>query len=294
MGDGLDALLTVILPVSLAVIMFGLGIGLTLQDFTRVVRRPWVFLVGAVAQMAVLPLFAFALVVAFGMQGAYAVGVMILAFCPGGVTSSVLTRLAHGDVALSISLTAVLSLVSLVTIPLLVALTVGHFMAAEAPEVDISSLTLSIFLISTVPVAIGVGLRHLAPGAADRIERIVRPLAMLLFLCIVLGAIAANWQALIDHMLQLGPVLVALNVAVLLVGIGLARAFGLRHGIGRALAIELGTQNATLGITLGALIATTGGVFSGYALPSAVYGVTMYLVMAPFIAWWRWRAQRPA
>ena len=105
--------------------------------------------------------------------------------------------------------------------------------------------------------------------------------------------VIGNWQALIDHLLQLGPVLVALNVAVLLVGIGLARALGLRHGIGRAMAIELGTQNATLGITLGALIATTGGVFSGYALPSAVYGVTMYLVMAPFVAWWRWRA-RPA
>ncbi|MFC3230765.1 bile acid:sodium symporter family protein [Marinibaculum pumilum] len=290
----MEALLTVILPVSLAVIMFALGIGLTLDDFARVARRPFVFLAGAVAQLAVLPLIAFALVGAFGMQGALAVGVMILAFCPGGVTSSVLTRLARGDVALSISLTAVLSLVSLVTIPLLVALTVGHFMAEAAPDVDISSLTLSIFLISTVPVAVGVGLRRLAPHLADRIERVLRPLALLLFLCIVLGAIAANWQALIDHVLQLGPVLVALNVAVLLVGLGVGRVFGLRHGIGRAMAIELGTQNATLGITLGALIATTGGVFSGYALPSAVYGVTMYLVMAPFVAWWRWRTRSAA
>lgn len=285
----MDDLLTVILPVSLAVIMFALGIGLTLEDFARVARRPFAFLAGAVAQMAGLPLVAFLLVTVFGLDGALAVGVMILAFCPGGVTSSVLTRLARGDVALSISLTAVLSLVSLLTVPVLVALAVGHFMAAEAPQVDISGLTLSIFLISTVPVALGVALRHFAPRIADPVERAVRPLSLLLFLLIVLGAIAANLDALGQYLLQLGPVLVALNLAVLLIGLALARGLRLGPGTGRALAIELGTQNATLGITLGALIATTGGVFSGYALPSAVYGVTMYLVMAPFVLWWRRR-----
>lgn len=286
----MDILLTVVLPVSLAIIMFALGIGLTLQDFARVARRPFTFLAGALAQVAALPLIAFGLVAAFGMSGSLAVGVMILAFCPGGVTSSVLTRLARGDVALSISLTAVLSLVSLVTVPILVALSVAHFMGAEAPEVDISGLTLSIFLISTVPVVLGVALRHFRPRLADGVQRVVQPLSTLLFIIIVVGAILANWEALIASLSLLGPILVALNLAVLFMGIVLAGTLGLGGRIGRALAIELGTQNATLGITLGALIATTGGVFSGYALPSAVYGVTMYLVMAPFVLWWRLRA----
>jgi len=285
----MDTLLTIVLPISLAIIMFALGISLTLEDFARVARRPFAFLTGALAQIAALPLIAFGLIALFGIQGSLAVGVMILAFCPGGVTSSVLTRLARGDVALSISLTAVLSLVSLVTVPILVALTVAHFMGAEAPDVDISGLTLSIFLISTVPVVLGVALRHFRSALADRIEAVARPLSTALFIVIVLGAILANWAALVASLSLLGPIVVVLNLAVLFVGIALARSLGLGGRIGRALAIELGTQNATLGITLGALIATTGGVFSGYALPSAVYGVTMYLVMAPFVLWWRFR-----
>ncbi|KMW57229.1 Sodium-dependent transporter [Candidatus Rhodobacter oscarellae] len=277
----MDILLNLGLPLVLAFIMFSLGLGLTVADFAQVARAPKAFAIGALAQLVLLPLVAFLVLLAFPVESALAVGVMILAFCPGGVTSNMLTRLAGGSVALSISLTAVISLVSALTVPLLVAWAAGYFEGAAAPEINVASLAVAMFLITILPVALGLLLRHFRPAATADIEPFVFRAAAALFVLIVLAAVVANWTLFIENLASLGPLLVALNLLLLGIGMALARVAGLQRKEGIAISIEAGVQNATLGITVGSLIA--GEALSSYALPSGVYGITMYLVTLPVI-----------
>ena len=282
-------LLTVFLPLSLAVIMFTLGLGLTLADFKRVVVQPKAFTIGVIGQVILLPIIAFALILAFGITGELAVGMMILSFCPGGVTSNILAKLALGDVALSVSLTGIVSLLSILTVPALVWFSVSYFMGTAAPEVNVTSLALSMFVITAVPVLIGVALRHYAPGFSLKAEAILSKIATGLFIVIVIGALAANWQVFIDNLPSLGPALIVLNVVLLLAGGALGRLFGLDGQEVKTVAIETGIRNATLGITVGSLIVAGAEGLTPYSLPSGVYGITMYLVTIPFVLWVRKR-----
>jgi len=283
----LDLLINVGLPVSLAIIMLSLGIGLEAADFRRVISRRYPFAIGAVCQVVLLPVAAFVTVKLFALPPAIAVGFMLLSFCPGGVTSNILSKLAKADVALSVSLTAVISLLSIVTVPVLAAWSIDHFMGEDAPEVSISGLALAMFLITTLPVAIGVGLRHFATGFANRIDGPLSKLATILFVLIVIAALAGNWQLFVDNLGIMGAGLISLNLALLLIGLGLARVAKLSWNEAKTISIETGIQNSTLGITLAALITGTESGFSPLALPSAVYGITMYAVVIPFIAWYR-------
>ncbi|WP_299656409.1 bile acid:sodium symporter family protein [uncultured Tateyamaria sp.] len=285
----MDILINVVLPLSLAIIMFSLGVGLTLADFTRVLKAPAAFAIGAFSQVIVLPVAAFATVMVFDLPAEIAVGFMLLSFCPGGVTSNMVSKLAKGDVALSVSLTAVISLLSLLTVPGLTALTVEWFLGGSALDVSIASLTIAVFLITTLPVAIGVTLRHFAPSIAQAIDGTLSIIATVLFVIIVVAALAGNWAIFIDNLSALGPALILLNVVLLLLGLGLARVVSLGWQQAKTVSIETGIQNATLGITLAALISGQSDGFSTMALPSAVYGITMYLVAAPFVAWYRSR-----
>ncbi len=285
----MDILINVVLPLSLAVIMLSLGVGLTTGDFARVLTAPRAFAIGAASQVVLLPLAAFVTVTAFGLPPEIAVGFMLLSFCPGGVTSNMVSKLSKGDVALSVSLTAVISLLSLLTVPALTAWAVVHFMGDAAPDVSVASLTIAVFLITTLPVAIGVTIRHLAPGFAAAIDRPLSVLATALFVLIVVAALAGNWGLFVENVSTLGPALIALNVALLLIGLGLARVAALGWDQAKTISIETGIQNATLGITLAALISGQSEGFSTFALPSAVYGITMYLVATPFVAWFRSR-----
>ncbi len=283
----MDILINVVLPLSLAVIMLSLGIGLTLSDFARVARRPKAFAIGFLAQVILVPLAAYIVVTTLGLPGELAVGFMLISFCPGGVTTNIITKLARGDVALSVSLTAVVSVLSILTVPVLVAWAVTTFMKENAPDVSVTSLAFAMFLITTLPVAIGVTIRHLSPRTADRIEPVLSMLATLLFAVIVVAAVAGNWRFFIENLSTLGPALIALNLALMLVGLALAALAGLAWETAKTVSIETGIQNATLGITLAALISGQTEGFSTMALPSAVYGVTMYLVALPFVAWFR-------
>jgi len=285
----MDILINVVLPLSLAVIMFSLGIGLTLADFARVLTRPKAFAIGAVSQVVLLPLFAYAVVLAFGIAPELAVGFMLLALCPGGVTSNMISRLALGDVALSVSLTAVISLLGILTIPLLTAWSVTHFLGADAPPVSITDLSIAVFLITTVPVALGVAIRHFAPGAAAAMDRPLSILATILFVIIVIAALAGNWALFVENVATLGPALIAMLAGLMLLGLGLARAASLSWPETKTISIETGIQNATLGIALAAIISGQSEGFSTFALPAAVYGILMYLVAAPFVAWFRTR-----
>lgn len=280
-------LLEIVLPLSLAFIMFSLGLGLTIADFARVVKLPRGVFVGVAVQLVILPVIAFILLMIFPLPPEMAVGVMILSFCPGGVTSNILTKLAGGTLALSITLTGVVSLMAVITVPLLVAASVGYFMGSDAPEIDVSSLAIAMFLITAVPVAIGVAVRHFASGFAIGAEPWVSRIASILFVIIVIGAIASNWELFISNLPVLGPILIVLNVLMLIIGVVLARLVGLNKSDSVAIALEAGVQNATLGITVGGLIAVGVSGFSPYALASGVYGITMYLVTAPFILWMR-------
>ncbi|QPH52854.1 bile acid:sodium symporter family protein [Pontivivens ytuae] len=281
-------LIEVFLPLSLAFIMFSLGLGLMPADFARVARMPKAFLIGAVAQVALLPLIAFLLLQVFELPPELAVGVMILAYAPGGVTSNIITKLAGGAVALSVSLTAVVSLLSVVTVPLLVAFAVDWFLGEAAPEVNVTSLALSMFALTAVPVSLGVGLRALAPGFGVRFERVASRIATVLFVIIIVGALAANWGVFVENLPVLGPLLIVLNAVMLAVGYALARGGGLETKERIAIAIEAGVQNGTLGITVGALIGG-GSVIGPFSLASGVYGITMYFVALPFVLWVRRR-----
>ncbi len=285
----MDFLINVVLPLSLAIIMLSLGIGLTGADFARVAQKPKAFAVGAISQVVLVPLAAFVIIAVFGLTGAIAVGFMLLSFCPGGVTSNMISKLAKGDVALSVSLTAVISLLSILTVPVLAAWAVGNFMGENAPEVSVTSLAVAMFLITTLPVAIGVAIRHFAPGAADRIEPILSVIATVLFVVIVVAALAGNWALFVENLATLGPALIVLNAGLMIVGLALAALAGLAWQARKTISVETGIQNATLGITLAALISGQSEGFSTMALPSAVYGITMYLVALPFVAWFRSR-----
>ncbi len=285
----MDILISVGLPLSLAIIMLSLGIGLEAADFRRVLSRGYPFAIGAVCQVVLLPVAAFITVKLFALPPEIAVGFMLLSFCPGGVTSNILSKLAKGDVALSVSLTAVISLLSLITVPILAAWSINHFMGEDAPEVSITGLAIAMFLITTLPVAIGVSIRHFATGFANRVEGGLSKLATVLFILIVLAALAGNWQLFVDNLGIMGGGLITLNVALLLIGLGLARAANLSWNEAKTVSIETGIQNSTLGITLAALITGTQSGFSPLALPAAVYGITMYAVALPFILWFRSR-----
>ena len=290
----MDILLKVFLPLSLAFIMFALGLGLQIADFVRVIKLPKAFFIGFLSQVIVLPIVAFILLQFFGLPGELALGVMILSFCPGGVTSNILTRLAGGALALSISLTAVFSLLSVVTVPLLVAWFAVHFMGSAAPAINVTGLALSMFAITAVPVAIGVALRHLTPRFAIAAEPWATRIATVLFVVIVIGALAANWSLFVENLAVLGPLVILMNIVLIAIGCGLSRIGRLDIRETAAIAIETGVQNSTLGITVGSLIMEAANGLPPLSLPSGVYGITMYLVTIPFVLWMRSRTRAEA
>ena len=273
-------LIDVALPLSLAFIMFSLGYGLTFADFGRVLSMPRAVLVGMLGQVVLVPVVAFVLLQVFSLPPALAFGVMILSFCPGGVTSNILTKLAGGTVALSITLTAVVSLLSVLTVPVLVGWASGVFLGADAPAINVSAIGLSMFAITAVPVLIGLLVRFVASGFAERTEGAVSVVAVVLFVVIVLAALITNWDLFMANIGRLGPLLVAINVVLLILGILLARVLGLGGGDGLCISIEMGVQNAALGITVAGLVAQSGGI-PEYAVPAALYGITMYIVTLP-------------
>lgn len=279
----MDILLKVFLPLSLAFIMFTLGLGLTVADFKRVVFQPKAFAAGAVSQMVLLPIIAFGCAVFFGLPPELAVGFMILSFCPGGVTSNLIARLANGDVALSVTLTGVVSLASIITVPLMIVWSVAHFMGAEAPPVSVAKLGMTMFLLTAVPVAIGVVCRHFASGFSERFEPVFSKLATLLFVIIVIAALATGWSTFIANLPVLGPAVVVLNVVMLLVGYIVSKLCGLNMKELKTVAIESGVQNSTVGITLATVVTASATALPDMALPAAVYGITMYVVTLPFV-----------
>jgi BASS family bile acid:Na+ symporter len=282
-----DVLISVVLPLGLAFIMFTLGVGLTPADFARVGQRPLAFFIGALNQSILLPLVTFLCVLAFGIRAEMAVGFMILAACPGGVTSNVISKLAKGDVALSVSLTAVISLASVVTVPLILGLSMGYFMGDAAPEIDITKTAVTMFALTVVPVTLGLGARAVAPAAMTRAEPKLSAVATILFAVIVLAALAANWALFVENIVVIGPALLVLLAALTTIGFVVPRLLGRSVTEAKTISVETGVQNSTLGIAVAAIIVGGEGGFTAYALPSAVYGILMYLIILPVVLKYR-------
>ncbi|OAN78415.1 bile acid:sodium symporter [Sulfitobacter pontiacus] len=283
----MDVLISVVLPLGLAFIMFTLGVGLTPADFARVGQRPLAFFIGALNQSILLPLVTFLCVLAFGIRAEMAVGFMILAACPGGVTSNVISKLAKGDVALSVSLTAVISLASVVTVPLILGLSMGYFMGDAAPEIDITKTAVTMFALTVVPVTLGLGARAVAPAAMTRAEPKLSAVATILFAVIVLAALAANWALFVENIVVIGPALLVLLAALTTIGFVVPRLLGRSVTEAKTISVETGVQNSTLGIAVAAIIVGGEGGFTAYALPSAVYGILMYLIILPVVLKYR-------
>jgi BASS family bile acid:Na+ symporter len=286
-GRNARVLVDLVLPAVLTVIMFSLGLGLTAADFARVARAPRAFALGGVNQIVLVPVTGFAVATLFGLPPELAAGVMILALCPGGVMSNVASRMAGGSVPLSVSLTAVISLVSIVTLPVLTALSVRHFMGAEAPPVNVTTLGVTMFLLTAVPVGLGMLLTWVAPGLTERIAPWMNRVTAGLFAVLILLALAANWGTFVANIGTLGPALVAMTAILLILGLLTARAAGLDAGETTTVAIESGIQNGTLGIAVGGIVAGVATGLPALTLPTAIYSVTAWALVLPFIAWRR-------
>ena len=278
-------IIDVFLPLSLIFIMFTLGIGLTLKDFTNLLHHPRAFLVGIVNQMLILPLVAFSVILLIGITKELAVGIMILASCPGGVTSNIITKLAKGDTALSISYTAVISLLTIITLPIVTFLSMKHFMGSEAPPLDFLSLGLTMFFITAIPVGLGVLVRKTNKQFADSFESIATKISTLLFTIIIIGALASEWRTFITNIYQLGPALILLITCMLIIGYKSSNWFKMNSRQSVTVAIESGIQNGTVGITIGNIIINPETGLSILSIPSGVYGILMYFICLPFVFW---------
>ncbi len=271
------------LPIALAIIMFGMGLGLTLADFKRVFSRPKAFLTGAVLQIVSLPVLAFLVISIFPLSAAFAVGFMILAACPGGVTSNILTYISKGDVALSVSLTAVISLLGFVTVPLITGWALGHYMGSDAPELPLANTIIGVFVITTVPVVLGMIVRGVSETFAGKAEQVFAPLSMIVFVAVVIGALLAERENVVTYIAQTGLPAIVLNIVVMGVAIAAAAAMALNDAEKNAIALECGLQNATLGL----LVAVTILNRTDISIPIAVYGLLMLFIGLGYAVWVR-------
>ena len=270
----------VILPLALAFIMFTLGLGLSISDFSNVFKKPKNFLVGLVSQLIFLPIVGLVLVIIWPLPIEIAIGVMLIAAAPGGVTSNILTFFAKGDVALSVSLTAVMSLFSAVSVPIVLAISIGLIGDSSLPEsISLTGIALSMFLIVTLPVLLGMGVRSFLNSLTLKIEKSARLISTLLFVLVLLGAILAERENVVSYFAQTGLVVLTLNILMMLIAFYWSGFFGTGMSQKKAITIECGLQNGTLAIFVG----TT--VFGGglYIIPAATYSLIMYLTSLIFI-----------
>jgi bile acid:Na+ symporter, BASS family len=270
------------LPLGLAFIMFAMGLTLKFCNFKRVLKYPLAIFIGLFVQILVLPLAAFLLLQSWPIAPVLAVGIMILAASPGGITSNLLTHLARGDTALSVTMTAISSLAGLITVPLIVGFSVAYFLPSDlVGELSVANMMISVFMVSTLPVLIGVAINQLWPVVAEHIERIAAPLSVGVFVFIVFGAFASSWQVMMENIMVIGPHMLVLNILIMLVGWSLARVVGLERTQAVAICMEGGLQNGALGIfvSLTLLQSTT------LMIPSITYALIMNLTAAVLVFW---------
>lgn len=275
-----DFLKTVLLPAGLIFIMFGMGLGLTAADFKRVILSPKAKLVGCAAQLLALPVLAFTIATVFRMPGDLAAGLMLIAVCPGGVTSNVISHLSRGDIPLSVTLTAISSVVTVFTIPLLMKLSMTHFLGSHAViELPFLKTFIQLFAVTLLPIIIGMFVHARFPGFSQRMARPVN-LFSIIFLAVVILAAVLKEKDLGAQIAIAGPAVAALNICGMALGFGLAMGFGLPRAQQVTITIEVGIQNATLALAIALGILESPRL----AIPAVVYGLFMFFTGAAMIA----------
>ena len=271
---------TVLLPVALGVIMLGLGLSLTLADFKRIIVYPRAVAIGLACQMLILPAVCLGIAHAFDLPPALAVGLMLLAASPGGATANLFSHLAKGDVALNITLTAVNSVLSLVTLPLIVNYSLEHFMG-EGRSIPLQfSKVMQVVVLVLVPVAIGMLVRSRKPALADRLDKPVRIISAVFLLLVIVSAIAKERAMLGDAFQQVGLAALAFNLASMLVGFVIPRLFRVETKQAVAIGMEIGIHNGTLAIA----IASSPSLLNNpaMAIPPAIYSLIMFFTATAF------------
>jgi len=270
----------ILLPAGLAFIMFALGLTLQVSDFSNVAKRPWAITLGLFCQLLLLPLFAFVLLHLWPVEPLLAVGIMVLAACPGGITSNLLTHYARGDTALSISMTAISSLAGMLTIPLIVGLSLTYFLNTSAPEqLPVWRMILGIFTVSTLPVLFGIAINRTSPAIARKIRTVAQPASTVIFIAIVIAAFKAEWREVMAAIPAIGLPLFALNFSVMVTGYVLAISTGLEPKSARAISLEGGLQNGAVGIFVASSLIAN----STLAVASITYALVMNITAAVFI-----------
>ena len=274
-------IVTKIAPIILALIMLGLGLGLKVEDFTRVLKAPKDFIVGFISQLIILPIVAYLLIIILRTPPEIAIGVMIIAAAPGGVTSNILTKFANGDVALSISLTAIISLISIITVPLIIFTSADLFGITNITEnISMTGIALKMFLVVTVPVILGMIIRKFAENFVASKGEIFNKLNIVLFAIFFVAAFYEERENFINFLKQAGLIALILNLTMMIIAYYLAKAFASGIKQMKCIALECGLQNGTLAIFVSTQIF---GADILYATPTAAYGLIMYITGFIFV-----------
>ncbi|MBL8280980.1 bile acid:sodium symporter family protein [Acinetobacter junii] len=273
-----SGLITIFLPIALAIVMAGMGLELTLKDFARVSKHPKAVLIALFCQLILLVGIAFLICKILALPPLLAVGLMLLAASPGGTTANLFSYLYKGDIALNITLTAINAIIAAVFLPLIVNFSILHFMN-EGQQVGLQfTKVLQVFLIILVPVCIGMIIRHYAPHVAEKLNRPVRIFAVVFLLIIILGAIIKERSNLIDYLGQIGLATALFCAISLMVGYFVPRMLGISSYQARACAFEIGIHNSTLAMTIALTIMASTTI----AMPAAVYSIFMYIFATIF------------
>ena len=277
-------IVTKIAPIALALIMLGLGLGLTTQDFARVLKNSKDFLIGFISQLIILPTVAFILIKILGMfleiSPEIALGVMIIAAAPGGITSNVLTKFANGDVALSVSLTAVISIISIITVPLIVFTSADLLGVSFADEnINITGTALKMSLVVAVPVILGMIIRKFADNFIGSKTSIIDKITGILFLIVFIAIWVEEKDNIFDYLAQAGLVVLILNITMMVIAYYLAKTFASGIDQIKCISLECGLQNGTLAV----FVATEISNEIVYMIPTAAYALIMYITGFIFI-----------
>ena len=274
-------IVTSIAPIGLALIMLGLGASLTVKDFTRVFQNPKVFLVGLLCQLVLLPVIAYLLIIILKTPIELALGVMLIAAAPGGVTSNVLTKFANGDVALSISITAFTSLISIVSVPYIVFLSIDLFnISYVEKEVSMLGVSLKMFFVVTVPVIIGMIIRKVFNNFIENNMKIIQKMSIGLFSIVFIAIYIEEWDSIVMFLSTAGTIAFILNITMMIVGFYIAKFFSSDVAQRRCISLECGLQNGTLAVFVGTQLF---GSDMTYMVPTAAYALIMMATSVIFV-----------
>jgi len=273
-----SALTTIGLPVALGIIMLGLGLTLTLADFARVLKQPKAVIIALLCQLLLLPAICFGLVLLFQLPPILAVGMMMLAASPGGTTANLYSHLFRGDIALNISLTAVNSVIAVITLPLITNFAIAYFQPFDDQLGLQWAKALEVFAIVLLPVALGMVIRRFRPRFADGMDKPVRIASVVILVVVIAGAVASNWDLLVGNFTRLALITVIFCLISLAIGFAVPRALRVGRRQAIATSFEIGIHNATLAIVIAQSV--LGSV--ELSLPAAVYGVLMFFIAFGF------------